>query len=152
MKSYTVAIEIDLPRDRVIELFDDPDNQAKWQTGLQSFEPISGEPGQVGARSRLVFLSGKQRIELVETITWRGPPDEFRGTYEWGGGSSTLENRFIEVGPQRTRWESTCTFLRRSFPLRVIALLVPGVFKRQNLEFLESFYVFAEEGRDVRGS
>ena len=26
MKPYTVEIEIDLPRDRVIELFDNPDN------------------------------------------------------------------------------------------------------------------------------
>jgi len=32
------SVEIDLPRDRVIELFDDADNMVKWQSGLQSFE------------------------------------------------------------------------------------------------------------------
>ena len=52
MKAYTVAIEIDLPRDRVIELFDNPDNLFKWQTGLQSFDHLSGEPGQPGAKSK----------------------------------------------------------------------------------------------------
>ena len=42
---YSVDIEIDLPRDRVIELFDSTENLYKWQRGLQSFEHIEGEPG-----------------------------------------------------------------------------------------------------------
>jgi hypothetical protein len=46
MKEYTVEIEIALPRHRVIELFDNPNNLVRWQTGLQSVEHISGEPGQ----------------------------------------------------------------------------------------------------------
>ena len=51
---YTREVVIDLPRDRVIELFDDADNLPKWQEGLQRFEHVSGEPGQPGAKSRLV--------------------------------------------------------------------------------------------------
>ena len=43
---YTREIVIELPRDRVIELFDDADNLSKWQEGLQSFEHVSGEPGR----------------------------------------------------------------------------------------------------------
>jgi len=39
----TVQIDIDLPREQVIQLFDDPDNLAKWQKGLLSFEHLSGE-------------------------------------------------------------------------------------------------------------
>ena len=76
MKAYTVAIEIDLPRDRVIELFDNPDNLFKWQTGLQSFDHLSGEPGQPGAKSKFVYRSGKHTIELIETVTERKLPDE----------------------------------------------------------------------------
>ena len=102
MKPYTVDIEIALPRDRVIELFDSAENLFKWQTGLQSFEPISGEPGQPGARSKLVYQNGKHTIELFETVTERNLPDEFNGTYEWNGGKNTLRNRFIELGPDRT--------------------------------------------------
>ncbi len=52
MKPYTVEIEIALPRDRVIELFDNAENLLKWQKGLQSFEHISGEPGQPGTTSK----------------------------------------------------------------------------------------------------
>ena len=66
---YTTTITIDLPRDKVVALFDDPGNLPKWQRGLQSFEPLSGQPGQVGAKSKLVFQMGKRRMEMIETIT-----------------------------------------------------------------------------------
>ena len=59
MKSYTVSIEIDMPRDEVVALFDNADNLFHWQNGLQSFEHVSGEPGQPGAKSKLVFQNGK---------------------------------------------------------------------------------------------
>jgi hypothetical protein len=149
MKPYTVAIEIALPRDRVIELFDNPDNLFKWQTGLQSFEHISGERGQPGAKSKLVYVQGKHRIELIETVTERNLPEEFNGTYEWKGGKNTLRNRFIELGPSRTRWESTCAYEFSSLMLKLMGLLFPGMFRKQNLMFLENFKRFAEEGRNV---
>ena len=74
---YTTTITIDLPRDKVVALFDDPGNLPKWQRGLQSFEPLSGQPGQVGAKSKLVFQMGKRRLDMIETITRRDLPDAF---------------------------------------------------------------------------
>jgi hypothetical protein len=149
MKEYTVAIEIDLPRDRVIELFDNPNNLFKWQTGLQSFEHLSGEPGQPGAKSKLVYRSGRHTIELIETVTERNLPDEFNGTYEWQGGRNTLRNRFLELGPNRTRWESTCAYQFHRFLLKLMGLFCPGMFRKQNLRFLQNFKAFAEEGRNA---
>ena len=150
MKPYTVEIEIALPRERVVELFDEPENLYKWQTGLQSFEHLSGEPGQVGATSKLVYLNGKHRIELLETITDRNLPDEFSGTYEWSGGRNTLQNRFIALGPDRTRWESTCDYEFKSLMLKAMGALLPGTFRKQNLSFLKNFKAFCEQGFDVR--
>ena len=69
MKPYTVSVEIDLPRDEVIALFDNTENLYKWQDGLQNFEHLSGEPGRVGARSKLTFAIGSKTIELFETIS-----------------------------------------------------------------------------------
>lgn len=149
MKPYTVEIEIDLPRDRVIELFDSTDNLFKWQTGLQGFEHISGDPGQPGAQSKLVYKNGKHLIELTETITHRNLPDEFDGTYSWSGGKNTLKNRFIEVGPNRTRWESTCEYEFYTLMLKLMGFFCPGMFRKQNLKFLENFKAFAEEGKSV---
>jgi len=145
MKPFTVEIESALPREPVIELFDNPDNLAKWQTGLQSFEHISGEPEQPGAKSKLVFLIGKREIELIETIAQRNLPDEFNGTYEWPGGSNTLQNRFIELGPDRTKWESTCAYDFSSFIPKLMGFFCPGMFRRQNLRFMQNFKEFAEE-------
>ena len=149
MKPYTVTIEFDLPRDRVIERFDNPDNLFKWQTGLQSLQHLSREAGQPGAKSKLVYRSGKHTIELIETVTERKLPDEFNGTYEWPGGRNTLRHRFIELGPNRTRWESTCAYQFSSFLLKLMGFFCPGMFRKQNLRFLQNFKAFAEEGRNA---
>ena len=150
MKPYTLEIEIAVPRARFIELFDNPDNLPKWQRGLQSFEHLSGEPGQPGARSRLVYVHRGCRMELIETILERNLPDEFNGRYEWKGGSNTLRNRFIELGPDRTKWESACAYEFSSLPMKVMALLMPGAFRKQNLAVMQHFKAFCEEGRDAR--
>jgi hypothetical protein len=146
---YTVDIELDLPRSRVIELFDNTDNLYKWQQGLQSFEPISGEPGQVGAKSKLVFKMGKREIEMIETITKRELPEQFNGTYDAKGVFNIVNNRFIEVGPQKTRWESECEFRFSGF-MKVIGFLMKGAFPKQSLKYMKDFKAFAEDGTDVR--
>lgn len=149
MKPYTVSVDIDLPRDKVIELFDNSDNMFKWQNGLQSFEHLSGEPGQSGAKSKMVYSDGKREIVLIETITQCNLPDEFNGTYEWDQGSNTLNNRFIELSDQKTRWESTCEYEMRSFMLKMMGTFFPGMFRKQNQKFMDNFKAFAERGVDV---
>ncbi|MEM7782462.1 MAG: SRPBCC family protein [Planctomycetota bacterium] len=150
MKPYTVHVDIDLPREEVLQRFDNVENMYHWQNGLVSFQHLSGEPGQVGSRLLLVYINGKHRIELTETITHRNLPDEFDGKYEWGGGSNTLKNRFIELGPHRTRWESTCHYEMKSLMMKVMAWLMPGKFKEQNQKFLDNFKAFCEHGISVR--
>lgn len=150
MKPFTIAIDINCPRDRVIEIFDNPDNMAKWQEGFQSFEPLSGTPGQPGAKSKLIYINGKHRIQLIETITVRDLPDEFNGTYEWDGGSNTLRNQFTQVSPSATRWTSTCTYEFKGPMLKLMGLFVPGMFKKQNMKFMQNFKALCEDGSDIR--
>ena len=150
MKPYTVSIDIDLPRERVIELFDSVDNLAKWQSGFHSFEHLEGESGQVGAKAKITFLNKGRPMELIETVTKRDLPDEFNGTYEWKGGFNTLDNRFVELAPNKTRWESTCAYKLSHPMLKVMAFLMPGMFKKQNQKFLDQFKAFCEDGKDCR--
>lgn len=150
MKTFNVHIDIDLPRDRVIELFDDRDNLFKWQIGLQSFEHVSGEPGQVGAKSRMVYDMGGQMVELTETITKRDLPHEFNGYYDWDGGRNSLINRFIETGPNSTRWESVCDYQFNGLMMKLMGFFFPGIFRRQNLKFMHNFKRMAEHGEDIR--
>ena len=46
---YTLEILIDQPREKVVELFDNPDNMKHWQEGFVSLTHISGTPGEIGA-------------------------------------------------------------------------------------------------------
>ncbi|MFT5523423.1 MAG: hypothetical protein ACI9G1_005640 [Pirellulaceae bacterium] len=150
MKPYTVEIEIDLSRDKVLELFDNVENLYKWQAGLLSFEHLSGETGQVAAQSKMSFLSNGNRIELTETITKRNLPDEFDGTYEWDGGKNTLQNRFIAIAPEKTKWESTCGYEFKTLFMKLMGFFCAGKFREQNVIFMQNFKKFCASGYDVR--
>jgi hypothetical protein len=148
--NYTVEIDIDLPRDRVIELFDDPENLPRWQRGLVSFEHQSGEPGQPGATSRIVFQMGSRQLEMIETVTLRNLPEEFAGTYEAPGVHNIISNRFVELAPDRTRWISENEFRFSGF-MKVMGVAMKGTFPKQSLKYMQDFKAFAEDGVDVRG-
>ena len=140
---YTCEITIDLPRQRVIELFDNPDNMSKWMPGLQSFEHLTGARGEPGATARLIFDQGGKQIEMTETILSRNLPEEFSRTYKTEGVENHLVNRFYEEESQRTRWvtETEFTF---SGKMKVMASMMKGAFKEQTEEYMERFKNFAE--------
>ena len=141
---FRTEIMIDLPRERVIELFDDPDNLKEWQDGLQSFEHLSGEPGQPGAKSQLIYDMNGRRVEMIETVTVRNLPDEFSGTYEAQGVHNVVKNYFYESGPNQTRWVADNIFEFNSLMMKVMGFLMPGSFKKQSRQFMQDFKSFAE--------
>ena len=55
---YSNEVIINLPLNRVMELFDSEENLFKWQPELISFEHFSGEKGEVGAKSKLKYKNG----------------------------------------------------------------------------------------------
>ena len=102
---YTCKLVINLPRERMVKLFDDPDNMLKWMEGLQRFEHVSGTAGKPGAQSRLVFARDDgETFDMIETLTSYNLPDEISGTYETEGVRNVIENWFVEDGPNATRW------------------------------------------------
>lgn len=141
---YQLELDIDLPRERVLELFLDPESLPKWQPDLVSFEPIGGEPRQVGAKSRQVHRMGGREVEMIETITVRNHPNEFSATYEADNVWNLVENRFAEAGERKTRWTVNSDF-RCSGLVGMMAFFLPGMFKRQTLLFMNRFKEFAEK-------
>jgi hypothetical protein len=97
-------------RSPAIALFDSTENLKKWQPCLQEFEHLSGDPGQVGSKSRMVHLMGKRECEMVETITKRDFPEEFCGTCEAKGVWNSVDNRFEELDGGRMRWHMVSEF------------------------------------------
>ena len=126
---YSNEIMSNLPRERVLELFDSTENLYKWQDGLESFEHISGEPGQVGAKSKMVYNMNGGEVEMIETITSRNLPDEFSGTYEAKGVYNVVENLFYEDGPDKTRWVANHLF-KFSGTMKIMAVAMRGVFSK----------------------
>jgi hypothetical protein len=140
---YQLELDIDLPRARVIELFLDSDNLTKWQPDLVSFEHVSGEPREVGAKNRQIHKMGKREVEMIETITARNFPEEFSATYEAHKVWNLIENRFIENGPEKTHWILDTEF-KCGGMVRIMALLMPGMFKKNTFTFMNRFKDFAE--------
>ena len=141
---YQNEIEINLPINRVIELFDNPDNMKHWQPGLESFEHLSGTPGQPGAKSRIKYNMGNRKIDMIETITKRNLPDEFSGTYETKGVYNLISNKFIPLGANKTKWVTETEFQFSGF-MKIFGWLMPGAFKKQSQKFMQDFKTFAEK-------
>ena len=141
---YQSEITIDRPLEKVVELFDNPENMKVWQPGLVSFETIEGEPGKEGAISKLQYKMGKREIEMKETILRRNLPHEFSGTYEAKGVYNIMENYFDKVDDNTTRWRADVEFQFDGFAMKVMAWLMPRAFRKQTIKNMQNFKEFAE--------
>lgn len=140
---YTTEVIIDLPRSRVIELFDDADNLKKWQPGLQGMEHLSGEPGQPGAKSKLIYDERGRTLEMVETIVQNDLPERFLVTYEAKNVYNRMDNTFHETADGKTRWVADNEFRFSGF-MAIMALFMRGAFPKETLKSMNLFKSFAE--------
>ncbi len=142
--NYTNQIDIDLPRNRVVELFDNVANLKEWMPGLVLFETIEGQPGKPGAKSKMEFQMGKRRIKMIETIISNNLPDEMEGFYEMNGAKNTIKASFVEIEPNKTMYISESTF-KFTGVMWLFAPLMKNSFKKTSQDYLERFKKFAEE-------
>lgn len=143
---YANEVVINLPLKKVIELFDSEENLFKWQPELISFEHLSGEKGEVGAKSKLRYTMGKREIEMIETITVKNLPKEFSATYEAKDVWNEMKNYFEEIDENSTRWQADSHFEFSGF-MKLIGFFLPGSFKKQSQKSLDLFKAFAEDSR-----
>ncbi len=143
---FTCSVDIDLPRNRVVELWENDENLKEWQDGFISYEHQSGDPGKPGAQSKFLYKMGKKgQMELLETIEVNDLPEEFTARYEAASMVNTMKNHFIELDENKTRWETHIDYIEfRGFAIRLMARLMPGVFKKQVQKWLNQFKAFAE--------
>ncbi len=141
---YKLEIDIDLPREKVAALFDNPENLKHWQPGFVSMKHLYGTPGEPGAKSQLNYDMGRRKVEMIETLTSINMPEEFSATYEAKGVWNSIQNYFHEVGPDKTKWVTENEFRFSGF-MKVMGLLMPGAFKKQSFQFMEYFKEFAEK-------
>jgi uncharacterized membrane protein len=140
---YTSSIEINLNRDKLLDLFDNTENLYKWQPDLKNFQHLSGEPGQKGAKSKLVYKMGKRDIEMIETITERKFPEIFIGTYIAKGVKNKVVNIFQEHGDSKTIWTTENEFKFSGF-MAIMSKFMNGAFKKQTEKTMNQFKEYAE--------
>ena len=144
---YSKEITINLPREKVINLFDNSDNMFKWMPGLKTFEHLSGEAGTAGAKSKLVFDMNGRVIEMVETISERNLPETFSATYEAKGVYNEVNNKFIEVNANATKWVIDTEF-KFSGMMKIMGVAMKGAFPKQTLKNMNQFKDFAEDYKE----
>ena len=140
---FTAEIEINLPRDKVIELFSNPENLRYWQAGFLSMEHLGGSRGEEGARSLLRYRTEKGDVELVETVVKKDFPHKYYGTYEGEGVWNDVKNHFHKVNGSITKWKSHQEY-KFSGKMKITAIFAPSTFKRQSEKSMELFKQFAE--------
>jgi hypothetical protein len=140
---FHIEIIVDISLDKLIELFENPENLKKWQPNLIRFEHLSGALGQVGAKSRINYNMVIKEIVMNETILKRNLPDEFVLMYESDGVNNTVTNNFKEIAPNKTRWIMQNHF-KFSGLMKFAALAMKGIFKKQTELTMNRFKKFAE--------
>ena len=140
---YSLELEIEAPRSRVVELYDDPENWPKWQESFVRSELIMGADREVGSKTKLVHKIGRRDTEIIETIEAKNLPEEIICTYEAKGTWNRVVSRFTEVNPERTRWIFESEF-RCGGILRIMSMLMPGMFRKASLKEMRSFKKMAD--------
>lgn len=143
---FTCTVDIDKPREKVAQLFADPKYLTNYQDGFISKELLEGEAGQNGAISKMLYKQGKGQMELTETIVENNLPENFHAHYHHKHMDNTMHSQFIALSDTQTRYisEIEYTAFRGVLP-KLMALLVPGLFKKQVQKWLQNFKVFVEK-------
>ena len=139
---FTCYTDIEAPLNKVIELFENPDNLKEWQDGFISIESISGTPGEVGSKSKLTY----EKLTLIETILRNELPEEFKANYEHKHMVNTMSCRFKKIDSNTTRFEQEINYTKfNGLAIKLMAKLFPGMFKKQVQKWLNQFKTFTEK-------
>ncbi len=138
---FETVIDADL--ETVWAAFDNPDNMNRWQQNLESFKLVSGEPGQPGAVSELVYDEKGKKVVMKETITERRQPDFLAGTYESPMGKALIVNHFEAVDQDSTRWSAWCNVTFQGL-MKVMSLFVGGAIRKRTEADMLRFKLMVE--------
>jgi len=143
---FTCTIEIDRPIEEVVTLWKDESNYEHWQEGFQSKELLSGEKGQVGAKSKILLSSKNQKMELIETIEINNLPEEHKVYVEHIHMCNYMTTKFISLSEKQTMYSTTVEYTQfNGFMPKLMAKLFPSMFRKQVQKWLDQFKGFAEK-------
>lgn len=138
---FSCSIEINANVDRVQSIFLDSSTIKHYQDGFVSKTLISGDEGQNGAKSKLVY----KKLELIETILKNDLPNEFLGLYEHKHMTNTMKVSFSSITSNRTFYATEIEYTKfNGVLIKIMAKLFPGMFKKQVQKWLNQFKEYVE--------
>ncbi|NMM47938.1 SRPBCC family protein [Marinigracilibium pacificum] len=140
---YRVERTINKPIDEVVSKFNNADNLKKWMDGLQTYEHISGTPGETGAKAKMSFKMKNREMEMIETIIKNDLPSVFSASYEANGVMNINHNGFKKIDDNTTLYFSEQEFQLKGF-MKLMGWFMPGAFKKQTAVYMDSFKNFVE--------
>ncbi|WP_452222472.1 SRPBCC family protein [Lacinutrix salivirga] len=147
---YSSEIIIELKRDDVLEKLNNLNNLKHWQEGLISFEHVSGSPGAVGSKMKLNYVINNRKMSLIESVTHKELPEQYHFIYDTKG-MHNIQKNFFTITPQGyTKWTAHSEFVATNLKMRILTLLMPKLFKKQSMKYMEDFKNFAEKGHSVQ--
>ncbi len=143
---YRGSVDINKPREEVVNLFADPINLKEYQDGFVKKELVSGKQGEDGAVSKMYYTYGKRDMVLTETITANRLPDSFESHYHHMHMDNTMKCHFIALNDKQTRYEYEFDYTRINWLMpKLMALIFPGMYRKQVEKWMKQFKEFAEK-------
>ncbi|MBK8503417.1 MAG: SRPBCC family protein [Saprospiraceae bacterium] len=140
------SIDIAKPRSEVVKYFADPSYLGEYQDGFIKKDLISGEQGEEGAISKMLYHFGNRDMELMETIITNRLPDSFESSYHHKQMDNTMKCKFIQLDAERTRYEHEFEYTRIDWLMpKLMAILFPGVYRKQAEKWMTQFRDFVEK-------
>ena len=142
---YTYTIEINSPISKVVDLFMNTDKMKEWQEGFKSKELISGKPSEVGAKSRILYKTKHQDMELIETIISNNLPKEINAIYDHIHMSNRQRTCFYAMNENQTKMEINIEDVKfNSFLPKLMSVFMRGAFEKQSRKWFDNFKALAE--------
>ncbi len=142
---YICTVAIDAPLNEVVNLWTNEEHFDQWQDGFESIELLEGEKDGIGAKSKITIQQGKRKLELIETILVQNLPTERKALYEHVHMVNTQSSRFEKISADKTRYTSEVEYTQfNGFMPKLLAKLLPGMFEKQSLKWMNQFKDFAE--------
>ncbi|NNE99316.1 MAG: SRPBCC family protein [Pyrinomonadaceae bacterium] len=142
--NYENTVSINKPPAEVWEKMMESENMGKWLKGFKSIETLSGEPGTVGSKYKIVIEEDGNRFEAIETVTEVVEDKRFAFTLD---GEVLTNDVVVSLADKglTTEYTQAETVEGKGFLMRAMFFWLQSEFSGRSKESLESFKKFAEE-------
>lgn len=138
-------IDIKQSREKVTQLFADPNNLKEYQDTFIRKELVLGHQGEVGAVSNMYYRFGKKEMLLVETITKNDLPQRFEAHFHHAHMDNTMVCEFTALDSNSTRYDYEYEYTRINWVMpKLMAILFPSMYRKPAEKWLRQFKAFAE--------